>query len=320
MAMDGIHLSERKVVLLLSSLVVLLASIAFAVNLYIYKYPGNNYFPAKSLHIIPILLLVYVGLYVQYGRNSRAFRYLSEIARFYLILAIIAFATSAIQFTPFVPIDKYIVSFEKSMHFDLIQLLVWVRSEPFLQIILSLAYDSLTYQMALFPLIAIAIKRYDVLNEYYILLLITLLIGFTFYYFFPTTAPASIFDRHYFNESQIATGLKFIQIHQHLKPSTIDGGLIALPSFHMIWAWLCLYLIRNWTILFVIFLPINILIILSCVLLGWHYPTDLFASLLLLLFAHGICIMHRSATKRGKAGCEDHTSIQQVSVLDHTIF
>ena len=185
--MDGLHLSDKKVILLLSSLVVLLAGIAFAINLYIYKYPGNNYFPAKILHVIPVLLLVYVGFYLQYGRDSQPLSYLYEIARFYLILVTIAFATSAIQLTPFAPIDSYIISFEKWINFDLIQLLAWTKSHAFLQNILNLAYDSLTYQMALLPLIAIAIKKSDVLDEYYILLLLTLLLGFTFYYFFPTS-------------------------------------------------------------------------------------------------------------------------------------
>ncbi|HGH3054753.1 TPA: phosphatase PAP2 family protein, partial [Legionella pneumophila] len=67
----------------------------------------------------------------------------------------------------------------------------------------------------------------------------------------------------------------------HIQPTTIEGGLIALPSFHTIWAILCVYLIKDWFIPCLLLSIINVLLILSCVLLGWHYPIDILAAIIL---------------------------------------
>lgn len=303
-------MKERKIILVLLIIIFSLTCAALIVNVFLYKYPGNNYFPVHSLSVVPILLLIYGGFCLQGAKYRHRSQSTGEVLWFYFILAMAALATNAVQFTPFNPIDSYIISFEKWLRLDLISLLVWVKSWPLLHTILSLAYDFLSLQLVLLPLIVIVMRRQDLLTEYYVLLLFTLLLGFVFYYFFPTTAPASMFPAVYFSEYQIATGLKFSQIHQHIKPTTIEGGLIGLPSFHMIWAWLSLYLIREFKILFCFLLPINILIILACVLLGWHYLTDLIASCILLFFAHGFLIMQRAATKRSESSCKNHSSIQ----------
>lgn len=96
-------------------------------------------------------------------------------------------------------------------------------------------------------------------------------------------------------------------------------GFIGLPSFHVIWAWLCLYLIRSWRIAFFLLMPINGLIVLACILLGWHFPTDLLGSLVVLLLAHRLLIMQRSSTKWGETGRENHSTIQQISIQNHTV-
>ncbi|MDF1758024.1 MAG: phosphatase PAP2 family protein [Legionellaceae bacterium] len=301
---------ERKAIIFLSVIAILLASIILAVNYYIYKYPGNNYFPSGCWYIAPILVLIYWGCCIQFGSNSYQVRCTYEIAWFYFILTVIDLFTNAVQFTPFKPIDSYIVDFEKSMYIDLLALISWTSSKNTLLYLLKLSYDSLTYQMVLLPIFVIFMSRKDLLNEYYFLLLVTLMLGFGFYYFFPTTGPASVFSSNYFSEYQLATGAKFFEIHKYIQPTTIEGGLIALPSFHTIWACLCLYLVREWKPLFYTLIPINILLISSCVLLGWHYPSDLFASFMLLLLAHGLLIMHRSSSKWCKSSCKDHAAIE----------
>ncbi|HAT8115747.1 TPA: PAP2 family protein, partial [Legionella pneumophila] len=147
--------------------------------------------------------------------------------------------------------------------------------------LLAVIYDTLPYQMSIIPLCVIVSGRFYILKDYYFLLLCTTLMGFSYYYFFPTTAPASELQSSLFAPEQIATGLKFHQIHNHIQPTTIEGGLIALPSFHTIWAILCVYLIKDWFIPCLLLSIINVLLILSCVLLGWHYPIDILAAIIL---------------------------------------
>jgi hypothetical protein len=268
-------------ILVLAILIVFLSLTALFVNHAIYRYPANNYFPENTLRIGCSLLLVYFGFFLLIGNKARITLSVLELLRFFAVMCLIALATNTVQLTPFVPIDKKIVQFETFFHFDMSVLLVWMHQHPVMITALGFVYDSLTYQMCILPLFVLAMGRFETLKEYYLLLLWTTLIGFCFYYFYPTTAPASIIHSPYFTPYQMATFLKFNQIHHYIRPTTLEGGLIAFPSFHCIWALLCVYLIKDWPIPCFVLLMFNTLLIASCVLLGWHYPSDILAGIIL---------------------------------------
>lgn len=310
---------QFKLIIILSSSIILFSLIAFLTNTFIFRYIGNNYFPPNSLNAAIILFLSYLGFSLNYGKSSLPASIVKDAIVFYFVTAIIAMATNAAQLTPFTAIDAHIISFETFLNYNLVDVIAFTHKQPILKACLTCAYASLPWQMAILPLSMIVARQKNRINEYYILLLTTTLIGFVFYYFFPTTAPASALSSQYFSSSQLATGVKFLQIHEHLKPSTLDGGLIGLPSFHVIWAWLCLYLIRSWRIAFFLLMPINGLIVLACILLGWHFPTDLLGSLVVLLLAHRLLIMQRSSPKWGETGSANHSTIQQISIQNHTV-
>ncbi len=296
-------------------LLCLLSIAANGINFFTTHYPGNNYFPPNIIKIGLPLLLTYTGCLIQFGRNSTLTNRVKEIIMLLLILLMIAFAANAVQYTPFPTIDQTIVNIEQTLHINTSAIVSWTNHQPLFLKILDLAYDSLAYQMAYIPLALIMIKRHAELHEYYFLLLFSTIIGFVFYYFFPTTAPASILDNPYFASAQHATGLKFSQIHQHIQPTTLDGGLVALPSFHVIWAWFSLYLIRSWPIPWMLLLPINLLLVLSCVLLGWHYPMDILGGLVVILFSHAAYgRISALSFRREKASPAEHLSF---SIIDN---
>lgn len=267
---------------LLSALIILISSILLLINYWIFKFPGNNYFPDHVAGMPLIILTMYLGMMLTFGKNHRLSKSVIELLYLFMIMSIIALATNAVQLTPFPPIDHHLVSFEKALHINLAGMMEWTNKYPLIKKILTFTYDSLPYQMSFIPLLVMTSGRFYLLREYYHLLLTTTLLGFTFYYFFPTTAPASIINSPFFSPEQIATGFKFNQIHHYINPTTNEGGLIALPSFHTIWAVLLVYLIREWFIPSIILGIINGLLIISCVLLGWHYPIDIVAGFLLL--------------------------------------
>ncbi|RUR13207.1 phosphatase PAP2 family protein [Legionella sp. km772] len=273
-------------IFLLGGLVVLLSSTALLINSFIYKFLGNNYFPPNTIQIALSLLLFYFGLILQVGKDKHLTKIARELIYFFLIMCIIALSTNAIQLTPFPPIDQQIVAFEHYFNIDIPAILTWTHNHPKLHLILGFTYDSLTNQMCVLPLFLIAMGRFQLIREYYFLLLFSTLFGFGFYYFYPTTAPASVIHSPFFTPYQIATGLKFKEIHNHLPPSTIEGGLIALPSFHCIWALFSIFLVKEWPLVCAILVGGNIILIASCILLGWHYPTDIMAGFLLAGFSY----------------------------------
>lgn len=251
-------------------------------------YIGNNYSPFNIKWACTALILTYLGTCLYYTSSHHITQKIKELGLFFGCMALVLLGTNAVQYTPFTPIDQNILNWSTWIHTDVAQTIAWTYAHPTLYKSMTLIYKSIDYQLTYLPLMFILFGRFKRLHEYYFLLLTTALIGFTFYYFFPTTAPASVVNSPYFIEAQYATGLKFKQIHAHIKPTTIEGGMIAFPSFHVIWAWLCVWLVRDWTWVFKPLLILNTGIAVSCVLLGWHYILDIIASFAVLGIAHGI--------------------------------
>lgn len=257
-----------------------------ALNHWFWHYPGNNYFPDNTFSSFIALLLIWQGCTLIFPPQSAITRSLREIVLFFTILCCIALMTNAIQLTPFKPIDPWIIQLEKMLHLNLLPMMDWAAQFPTLNHLLHIGYSSLEYQMACLPLLGIMNKQYHRLRIYYCLLLVTTLLGFMSYYFFPTTGPASHLHSALFTTEQYATGLKFYQIHHGIAPSTIAGGLIAMPSYHTIWALLSLYLAFPQKILFLGLLPLNGLLIMACVCLGWHYVLDILVASLIVSLSY----------------------------------
>jgi hypothetical protein len=274
--------------LLMAVFICFLSAIALIANYYVTNFPGNDYFPPGSSVMAVILFLIGLGTYLLFDKDSNHYKIMRELFYFFLVMSVVALATNATQFAPFNPIDKQLISIDKTLGIQLENAVAWVNSIPWLRTTLAISYDTLPLQMTYLPLILIFARKFNYLREYYSLLLITTLIGFIFYYFWPTIGPASAIGSPYFTVYQYATGIKFAEIHNRMPPTTIEGGMIAMPSFHMIWALLCLNLSRCWPVIFLLLLPVNLLLLASCVLLGWHYFIDLVGSFIVLLAAYFI--------------------------------
>ncbi|PWY55329.1 hypothetical protein DGG96_12745 [Legionella qingyii] len=279
------QVSSRSIIIL-SGLVLALSSIVFSINHFFYKYPSNNYFPEGIPFLALVLILINLGLVLYFPKGDKLRQVGRELIYFFLVMCLIAIATNAVQLTPFPIIDPLINTIEEHMDIHMEAILAWTHNHPQFKYILGVIYDSLTYQMSILPLLVIFTCRFHLIREYYFYMLSTVLIGFAFYYFFPTTAPASIINSPFFSPEQIDTGLKFKQIHHYINPTTNEGGLIALPSFHAIWAILCVNLLREWPIPCILLFIINLLLIASCVLLGWHYLIDIIGGFIVLLLSY----------------------------------
>lgn len=289
-------MSLRTVTLISGLLILLFSGAVFLANYLWFHFTGNNYIPAGALEAGICLFSIYSSIRFVFKKNHYLCRMIQYIFLLYLAMGVIAIFTNAVQLTPFAPIDKQILDFERFIHIDMTKIIAWTAGHRWLQYILVQIYDSLPYQMVIFPLALALSGKFARLDEYFFLLLSSALTGFTFYFFLPTTAPASIISSPFFSQEQYATGLKFMEIHHYQLPSTTEGGLIALPSFHVIWAWFCIYIVRCWTFVFALILPVNILLMISCVLLGWHYPVDIAGALLVILISHAF------ANKFGRLG------------------
>lgn len=282
------HPISRNCSLISGILIVLFSITILLINYNFFHFKGNNYLPEGVYPAGISLALTLVGVRLFLNKDHYISQLTQAILSLFLVMCVIALLTNAVQFTPFAPIDKYLIDIDHLFGIDVPTIVAWTLKYPWVQYALVQIYDSLPFQMAILPILVAISGHFHILRTYFCLMLLSALIGFVFYYFFPTTAPASNFISSDFSVLQHATGLKFSEIHKHLQPSTIEGGMIALPSFHTIWAWFCVYLVRHWFWVFAVILPVNLLLILSCVLLGWHYMIDIAGALIVILLTHGI--------------------------------
>ena len=292
---------------ILAFICIFLSVMSIGLNAHLFHFTGNNYCPPGVVEAGIMSILLYGGSYFHSGKDSRLTQTLSLFLLYFAVLAVVILSTNAAQYTPFSPIDHSIAKLEPV---DIVPIISWTKQHSTIKDILAFIYNSLNTELFVIPLLLIICLKREYLYEYLILILVTTLLGFSFYYFYPTTAPASIFNTEYFASYQRATSIKFFEIHNRLPPSTIEGGMISFPSFHVIWAWLTLYALRPFRFLFFLLLPYNMLIAFSCIMLGWHYFLDIIGSMLVLFIAHGLCIMHGTAAKRCESRSEDHACIQ----------
>ena len=262
-----------------AALLIIIASISYINNIFFLHYSGYNYFPPHVFFVGIILCLILFGCVLLFGTQHYFSLVARELLLFYFMLALITYITTAAQYTPFKPIDNYLIKIDQYFNFNLLSAMLWTKKHDYCYKILNWAYNSLALQMLCLPLFIIITGNWQKIHRHYFLMLISACIGFVIYYFFPTTAPASNFTDLIFNNIQHSTGVRFTAVHHNLPLSMFDVGLVSLPSFHAIWSCLSIYLIKDNILLSIIFIPINILLIISCVLLGWHYLIDIIVSI-----------------------------------------
>lgn len=266
----------------------LLVVLALWQNMSVYHYPGHHFAPRDAFKMCIILLLMSVGLKLQFDGENAWSRCCREVALAIALFTLLFWGAEAIQYTPYPVIDKYLVQGDSACHIHVNAMVAWLEGWPWLKSALAVIYDGLSLELLLLPFLLILFRQYALLYESYTLIFITAIIGYSIYYFFPTVAPATMLGGKGFTAEQFSTGVKFYELHRHVTPSTDAGGLISFPSFHVIWACLLTNMVRCWWPLYIVLLGFNALVIFSCVVLGWHYAVDVVGSVLVLALSYWI--------------------------------
>lgn len=254
-------------------------------NYFFFHFTGVFYIPQIWVLIAPIVLAILIfALCTEHLAPRIGFFTKTYTIYFFIFLAMSIFSTG-IQYTPFPLIDKYLVILDQWMGFYTLPVLNWTYSHPWLQQFFLYCYASLGIQLIFMPLLAALLMDKEAIRIYFFALIIALLIGMNFYYFFPTAGPTLIFHSPHFLNIQHDTYLKFFQVHHRLLLTTTQGGMVAFPSFHVVWAFFLAMLFRKHKWIFIPALFLNIGVILATVFLGWHYLTDLIGGILLALLS-----------------------------------
>jgi membrane-associated phospholipid phosphatase len=252
------------------------------INVAFFHYTGDLYIPTLFLWLSPIILaLTLFSLYAE--KHATRIAYFTKIYGIYFFIALaMDWLTTGFQFTPFPTIDSSLVQLDQALGFNSVAVLQWTYLHPHILSLFINSYSALGYEMFLIPLIMAFWMEKQAIHKYFLIGLISAFLAGIIYYFFPTAALTSVFHSPYFLLGQHDTFLKFYEVHHRLPVSTYDGGIIAFPSCHVLWALMLIYLCKDKKWLFYPLICLNTLIILSTVMLGWHYLMDVFAAAMVL--------------------------------------
>lgn len=241
--------------------------------------------------IFGLVFLLY-GMFVR-RESPRASTFIWGLGLFFWCLLSNMVLVNSIQATPFSPIDATLVKIDQWMGLNTPALMTWTHNHQTFHHVFHFCYSVIGLELIGIPLLLTIFCRRKALGIFYIAIMITLIIGCLIYYFFPTMAPSGIFHSPYFSASQEDTSMRFHEVHHYLKVTSTNGGLIAFPSFHVMWAILLTNACRGQKIIFYPLAFFNLIVIAATVFLGWHYLTDVIAAFILaiggIVFAERVC-------------------------------
>lgn len=262
-------------------LTVAVASAMIARNAACERFTGASYFPKEILPLAFVALNALItGLWLPRDGSRRSIL-LIEGGFYALTMLVSCVLVQGIQYTPFPSIDPLLSRWDARLGCDTVALLGQVAARPALRFFLNRAYESTDLLLIAAPLVAVWRRDRAVLRVFTYAVVYSFLAGCLFYYFFPSSGPAGVYASADFLPIQRATSMKFLQVHSRLPVTTVLGGMIAFPSFHVAWSVLLTYVALPDRRLFGLLAAWNALVIASTVLLGWHFAVDVPAGLLL---------------------------------------
>lgn len=261
----------------LSFAMCIVAILLFGLNACYFHYHGVSYFNTDLIFALPGAFLLYVFAVNVRSAAPRTALVLDTLWTLTAVSCIGGLLATAVQLTPFTFTEHYLHLIDHFLGFDVLRMMSWAHQRPLIFAVANCVYVSLSYQLLFGPFLLVLLQERRQIDVFFIAALIAMLSGFTFYYFFPSTDPASILHSPYFSKTELSVVERFIRLHQHLPIQGNTGGLIGFPSFHVIWAMLVTYAFKNRKILFMLLIIWNSLLIISPLMLGWHFLADLIA-------------------------------------------
>jgi len=274
---------QDRILLYLVLTMAFIGFICMGINWLFVGYQGMNYLPWQWLVACPFMLVLLGFACFAREESPRLAALTRGYSWYYFLVLTMAIMINGLQLTFLPTIDPLLADLDLRLGINTPVLIEWTAHHSIFKFIFEKSYALITLELFFLPVILASFKNQRAINEFLMIFMFSFIIGGIIYYIFPTSAPVSVFSSPYFSASEHNTFLKFYQIHHFLKPTTDDGGLIAFPSFHVVYAIMCAYVLRHKIWLFIPILIINLIAIVSTVMLGWHYLIDVFGGIIVVL-------------------------------------
>lgn len=230
-------------------------------------------------------LFYVLGIYLA-NKQSHYSLFFKTLGMIFSVLIIILFADSAILTTPFILQDQLFYHLDNLLHFNLVHFLQAIRHKQTLAQFLEIIYASLFLVIKVVPLLLAALNEATQVYKYIFNFLISCLLGFSIYYFWPSTDPSSVIHSvGIFSREQYYLTTQFNAIHNHQSLSFYQAGLISFPSYHTIWAIIVAYTCWPRKILFYFVSLFSFMVIIATLASGWHFLIDILGGILISLLS-----------------------------------
>ncbi|WP_233836454.1 phosphatase PAP2 family protein [Paraburkholderia sp. ZP32-5] len=216
---------------------------------------------------------------IRLSRVASTFAWFTLLASFVSVYDLLQYLCATVN-APL--IDQRLVELDGVVGFHWLPVYLWVRAHPVLQLILGVAYCSIFIQGPAVLVILGVTGRVRELSEFVFLFMLSgvllLLIS--------TPIPASSAFLHFgITNPNTASSVSDFYLLRNGTLRVFDvapwQGMVSMPSFHTTLAVLFVYALRGLPRVLLLWIPLNVMMILSTPTQGGHYLTDVFAGLLL---------------------------------------
>lgn len=191
---------------------------------------------------------------------------------FILLLLVFCFLMATLNY-PFV--DSTLVFIDSIFEINSSAVVLWFRTHELLNYIFSSIYKTYFYQIPFIIVYfsirgdALALQRF--VMQFIIALILTIIISG----FLPALGPYVWYN--YQPSPTLAAALaQLLELREGTLDFSQKNGIVSLPSFHTVAAFLYMYTFRNENkVLFVSIVILNTLMVFSCIPIGEHYFADI---------------------------------------------
>ena len=175
--------------------------------------------------------------------------------------------------------DGVFASVDSAMGIYVPDIVDWSRANPVVNLVITLAYNSVLPQTLLLVLLLGFCGDSKPLEQFVLRFMVALLITAAIFSVVPAEGPFALFHLE-MNDTQQSYLSQLRQLRSGRMSSislSQTEGLITFPSFHTTWAILLVCAVAHRRKLFVGLLLLNALVIAGTLTTGWHYFVDVLA-------------------------------------------
>lgn len=244
--------------------------------------PLKIYYDRETFFAVFIILSIFFFFYMffkvsrQAPRMALFFESLLLILIFILLLLVFCFLMATLKY-PFV--DSTLVFTDSIFGINSSAIVLWFRTHELLNYIFSSIYKTYFYQIPFIILYfsirgnALVLQRF--VMQFIIALILTIIISG----FLPALGPYVWYN--YRPSPTLAAALaQLLQLREGILDFSQKNGIVSLPSFHTVAAFLYMYTFRSENkFLFSSIVILNVLMIFSCIPIGEHYFADILGAI-----------------------------------------